>query len=46
MFLVIVLKQQQYVKGHTSVWAVSSKTSDRLLYNGPLLCGFNVPING
>jgi len=25
MFLVIVQKQQQYVMGHTSFWAVSSK---------------------
>jgi len=31
MFLVIVQKQQQYVTGHASFWAVSSKTSDRLL---------------
>ena len=31
MFLVIVQKQQQYVTGHTSFWAVSSTTSDRLL---------------
>jgi len=31
MFLVIVQKQQQYVTGHTSFWAMSSKTSDRLL---------------
>ena len=31
MFLVIVQKQQQYVSGHASFWAVSSKTSDRLL---------------
>jgi len=29
--LVIVQKQQQYVTGHASFWAVSSKTSDRLL---------------
>jgi len=31
MFLVIVQRQQQYVTGHTSFWAVSSKTLDRLL---------------
>jgi len=31
MFLVIVQKQQQYVTGHASFCAVSSKTSDRLL---------------
>jgi len=31
MFLVIVQKQQQYMTGHASYWAVSSKTSDRLL---------------
>ena len=31
MFLVIVQKQQQYVTGHASYWAVSCKTSDRLL---------------
>ena len=31
MFLVIVQKQQQYMTGHTSFWAVSSKTWDRLL---------------
>ena len=31
MFLVIVQKQQQYVTGHANFWAVSSKTSDRLL---------------
>ena len=31
MFLVIVQKQQQYVTGHASFWAVSSNTSDRLL---------------
>jgi len=30
MFLVIVQKQQQYVTGHASFWAVSSKTSDWL----------------
>jgi len=28
---VIVQKQQQYVMDHASFWAVSSKTSDRLL---------------
>ena len=27
MFLVIVQKQQQYVMGHASFWAVSSKTA-------------------
>ena len=31
MFFVIVQKQQQYMTGHASFWAVSSKTSDRLL---------------
>jgi len=31
MFLLIVQKQQQYVTGHESFWAVSSKTSDWLL---------------
>jgi len=33
MFLVIIQKQQQYqyMTGHASFWAVSSKTSDRLL---------------
>ena len=31
MFLVIVQKQQQYMTGHASFWAVSSKTLDRLL---------------
>jgi len=31
MFLVIVQKQQQYMTGHASFWAVSSKTSDQLL---------------
>ena len=31
IFLVIVQKQQQYTKGYASFWAVSSKTSDRLL---------------
>ena len=31
MFLVIVQKQQQYMTGHASFWAVSSKTSDWLL---------------
>ena len=29
--LVIVQKQQQYMTGHASFWAVSFKTSDRLL---------------
>jgi len=30
MFLVIIQKQRQYVTGHAGVWAVSSKTLDRL----------------
>jgi len=31
MLLVIVQKQQQYMMRHASLWAVSSKTSDRPL---------------
>jgi len=31
MFLVIVQKQQQYMTAYASLWAVSSKTLDRLL---------------
>jgi len=30
MFLVVVQKQNQYVVDHADVWAVSSKTLDRL----------------
>jgi len=38
MFLAIVQKQQQYVTGHASFWAVSSKTSDRLLKRPTTIC--------
>ena len=35
MFLVIVEKQQQYVTGHASFWAVSSKTVELGTYTFP-----------
>ena len=38
MFLVIVQKQQQYMTGHASFWAVSFKTLDRLLKGPTTTC--------
>ena len=47
MFLVIVQKQQQYMTGHASFWAVSSNTSDRLLTTIMLYAGETVsPADG